>query len=91
MNLLHQIKNDIATATKFLKKDLKNSIVVGPNKSSWRIDPDNFMVEGEEDPIFEPGSLDFAVGWFEARKDVWNVLNNLIIFWMLNIILPEIG
>jgi hypothetical protein len=82
LNLLHQIKDDIATATRLLKKDLKSSIGVGPNpnKSSWRNHPDSFMVEGNEDPIFEPGSLDFAVGWFQARKDVWNVLKNLIIF-----------
>jgi hypothetical protein len=91
LNLLHQIKDDIASATILLKKDLKSSIVVGPNKPSWRNHPDSFMVEGDEDPIFEPGSLDFAVGWFQARKDVWNVFKNLIIFWMLNITLPEIG
>jgi hypothetical protein len=72
LNLFHQIKDDIATATKILKNNLKDSIL-GPNKS-WRNDPSNFMVEGGADPIFEPGSLDFAVSWFEARKEVWNAL-----------------
>jgi hypothetical protein len=67
LNLLHHIKNDIATATKLLKKDLADSI--GSN-DSWRNHPDNFVVEGSADPIFEPGSLDFAVSWFQARKDV---------------------
>jgi hypothetical protein len=68
LNILYQIKDNIADATKLLKKELANS--VGGSNGSWRNDPDNFMVEGDKEPIFQPGSLDFAIGWFQARKEV---------------------
>jgi hypothetical protein len=51
-----------------LKKELEES--VGGSNGSWRKDPANFFVDEDKEPIFQPGSLDFAIGWFQARKEV---------------------